>query len=278
MTAQNPTINVPRGVVCLTTYGKIEADTAHAYAEMRVRAQALNLTQVSWPPPFHGSLVDKTRNEAVRTMLADPAQQWLWFLDGDMVWQPNLIDQILSTAFGEVPDADIVGGWCPLRSPPYMPTIDTGTGTWEPIPPGQGPIPVIRTGAACVLIKRHVYEKMQYPWYGIRNAPRPLDAMLEFDNYTRIKFDGRNPFRAMKEWGQLQQCAEQDAMSGKPDGGTVGEDSSFADRAHALGFTIVVQTNAVCCHIDRKTITPEDHVQAMKDLRNRQMLASGVLA
>lgn len=271
------TINVPAGMVILTTYGTIQADTAHAYAEMRVRAQQLGLTQISWPPPVHGALVDKARNEAVRMLLADPKQQWLWMLDGDMLWQPHLVDQILSTAYGECPDADMIGAWCPLRSHPFMPTIDTGTGTWEPVAPGQGPINVIRTGAACVLVKRHVYEKMRGPWYGIRNAMRPLDALLEFDNYARIKFDGRNPFKKLKEWGQLQGCAEQDAQSGQPDGGVVGEDSGFSDRAKALGFRIIVQTNAVCCHIDRHVITPEDHVKAMQELRDRQALASGVL-
>ena len=58
---------------------------------------------------------------------------------------------------------------------------------------------------------------------------------------------------------------------------TVGEDSNLADRARAAGFRIVVQTNAVVNHIDKKIITPQDHLDAFKKIREGEGLALGVL-
>jgi hypothetical protein len=43
-----------------------------------------------------------------------------------------------------------------------------------------------------------------------------------------------------------------------------------------MGFRIVVQTNAVCGHVDRKVIWPDDHVQAIKRARDRQKWYVGV--
>jgi len=188
---------------------------------------------------------------------------------------------MLETAFHTHQDADVVGAYCQLRGPPFLPTIDTGTGTWESHLPGKGAIPVIRTGSACILIKRKVYEAMEPPWYGIRPAPRPIDMLAEVDNYARIKFDGRNPFFEKDEWQALVKCAREDAVNKRRDNlvnyNNVGEDSNFADRAKALGFNIIVQTNAVVHHVDTKLITPQDHAEAMRRTRDDEDRAGGIL-
>jgi len=173
---------------------------------------------------------------------------------------------MLTTAFADGQEAAIIGGWCPLRGEPHLPTIDTGTGTWESIDANQGEVEVIRTGAACVIVKRAVYETMAYPWYGVRPASRPIDFLYEADGYARQKFDGTNPFMGEK-WSQLMKCATEDARVAPPVAnahGSVGEDSNFCDKAKALGFKIVVQTNAICNHVDKKIITPAVHGECMK--------------
>jgi hypothetical protein len=58
---------------------------------------------------------------------------------------------------------------------------------------------------------------------------------------------------------------------------SVGEDSNFCDRAKGMGFRIVVQTNLTINHVDRKVITPNDHLDAMKHLREQEAHAAGVL-
>lgn len=281
-------VTVPPGMLAITTYGQLQFETTAALLEARAFSERAGIKDVAWTF-IAGNLVDKTRNEAVRQMLqmqiAGAPLGWIVFIDGDMTFPPNLLDQLLTCAYGTVPHADIVGGWCPLRGEPYLPTIDLGSGQWEPVDAGNGPIEVIRTGAACVLIKRHVVEKMAYPWFGVRPAPRALDILAEFDNFCRVKMDGRNPFRALPEWSAIEKCAIDDAAAARariPQGkraeflSTVGEDSGFCDKAKALGFRIFVNTDLVLGHVDRKIITVEDHREAMAKARKNQRLVSGI--
>jgi hypothetical protein len=274
---------VPPGMLAITTYGSITANTANSLAQMLEHNVRRGLTNMD-TRFIIGNLVDKTRNEAAREMLANPAYQYIWYVDGDMEWHPTLAEVMLTTAYGDpsTKDFDIIGGYCNLRGKPYLPTIDTGTGTWEPHDAGIGPVEVIRTGGACLLIKRHVFERMEYPWFGTRPVPRPIDMLAEVDNYARIKFDGRNPFWGT-DWESLLRCAREDAVNqrartpNKQDWiGTVGEDSGVCDKAKALGFRILVQTNAVCGHVDRKVIWPEDHRLAIKEAHDRQKWYAGV--
>jgi hypothetical protein len=270
----------PLGHIALTTYGAVTAETLISYGDSRAFCTANGLGGIKWQVVF-GALVDKARNEAVSQMLKDPQAAWLLFFDADMTWPPQLVPQLLKTAYQDCVWADIVGGYCNLRGPPYLPTIDTGTGTWEPHGAMQGPKEVIRTGSACVLVKRHVYERMNAPWYGIRPAPRPLDNIAELDNYARIKGDGQNPLREHPFWNQLEQCAVEDAAANPIQDpnyfSTVGEDSNLCDRAKALGFRIVVDTNAVCQHIDRKSIGPADHAEAMRQRQSSEDAAVGLV-
>ena len=269
---------VPPGMVVITTYGSVRAETAQAYLAMQARAIKMGLNNIDFRFVI-GTLVDKARNDAVKEMLIkeNPKFEYLWFLDADMAFAPDLLDVMLKTAYDTSKEFDIIGGWCALRGKPYLPTIDTGTGTWEPHMAGQGPVEVIRTGGACVLIKRHVFERMEYPWFGVRAAPRAIDMMAEVDGYARQKFDGENPFWGEK-WEQLMGCAQADAKPLTPANiNAVGEDSNFTDKAKALGFRIIVQTNAVCGHIDKMIIWPQDHADEMKKVAASERKASGIL-
>jgi len=285
--ADAPQLNIPPGLLAVTTHGLVTAETTKALLDMRAHAQQIGLTNLQWQLVIN-TLVDKARNEAVRAMLATPGCAFLWFLDADMQWEPALLDIMLVTAFRDCPWADIVGGYCQLRAEPFLPTIDTGTGTWEPHDAGQGPLEVIRTGAACVLVKRHVFEAMEPPWYGVRNTPRALNIVQEFDGFCRQKFDGRNPFSQSPSWKQILDAARDTALSERlrqppqaPESiftSSVGEDSAFCDRAKSLDFRIVVQTNAIVRHLDRRLIGPELHMEQMKNYERMAAAAVGVLA
>ena len=279
-------VQIPPGLFVVTTYGHITMDTAQCMLDMRGfnSAQGLNNIHYQLVP---GSLVDKARNDSVRMLLGNTAWQYLIFMDGDMTFAPDVVQQLLVTAYAQTPWADAVGAYCQLRGKPYLPTIDTGTGTWEPTDARIGPIEVIRTGAACILVKRHVFEKMEYPWYGIRASGRPLDTLMELDNYARCKMDGTNPLRDTPAWATLERCAQQDASAQRlnpaaqtPGGmyNVVGEDSNFADKMRGLGFRIVVQTDAVCGHLERNVITPEQHNEVMRAAELTTKQAVGILA
>lgn len=269
---------LPPGHIIMTTWGMVTMETCSAWADSRVFSHDKGLKQVTWDIR-PGGLIDKTRNEAVAAMLANTANDWLMFVDADMSWRPEAPMQLLAAAYRDFPDADIVGAWCPLRGFPYLPTIDPGSGTWEPVEPSTGPVEVMRTGAAFVLIKRRVFERMAPPWYAVKFSREPLDVIQAFETYALTKFDGQNPLRDTKAWQQLEQCAAADAPQGKKPYPYqhIGEDSGFCDRARGLGFRIIVQTNIVVSHVDRMLITPEKHLDAMAEMRQSEARASGVL-
>lgn len=266
---------VEPGVIFVTSYGLVQVDTAQSLVNLMRHIERKGLTNIDMRFVIN-TLVDKARNDCVSQLLAVPEAKWMLFLDADMTFNPNVLDTLLETAFHTLKWADIVGGYCNLRGPPYLPTMDTGTGSWESWEPNIGPREVMRTGAACLLIKRHVFEKMPPPWFGVRPSRRPIEVLYDFDNYCNQKLDNRNPFREMRQWDALVRAAE--AEAGKPDLSTVGEDSGFCDRAKALGFRIVVQTNAVCGHVSQKVITGEDHIKAMKEVRQAEDAACGILS
>lgn len=228
------------GMLALTTYGDVKAETAQSLIEMRAFCERNGLRDVLWTW-ISGSLVDKARNEAARTFLGATIDkkrlEWLIFCDCDMVVPPNAVDLLLDCAYRLTPWADICGAYCQLRGSPYLPTTDFGSGLWEASDPYCGPMEVIRTGSAFILIKRHVFERMEFPYYGVRPAPRPIDVLAEVDNFARIKMDGENPLREHPAWARLEQCATQDAARQRaqiPDNAPlgafysmVGEDSGF---------------------------------------------------
>lgn len=269
-------IQLPPGLFCVTTYGPIRHETAQSVLEGRSFAESRGLNNVKYIME-PASLVERARNNAARIALRE-GHQYLFFCDGDTVFPPDAILNMLHTAYVACPDAGVVGGYVPLRGDIALPTIDTGTGTWESWFPGSGIVPVIRTGCAFLLIKRPVLEALEDPWFRVRVPSRPIDFMLEVDNFARIKFDGRNPFEG-DAWDRLLKCAKDDP-SVAPENFTpveVGEDSGFCDRARAAGFHIVVNTDIACGHVDSRVLTGADHRRAMDERDRTQRLYAGVI-
>lgn len=282
MTAPQPVqVQVPPGVVAMTTWGMIQGATAQAKEEMRSFSEKNGLTNVAWITVPH-SLVEKARNTAVRQMLAafEQKAEWLVFVDGDMVPPADSLVRLLATAYQTHTWADVVGGYCNLRGELALPTIDSGTGTWESHFPGRGVIEVMRTGAAFLLCKRHVFDRIPSPWFRMRVPARPLDFMAEVDNWARIKFDGKNPFRDLpgRPWEKLMQIAQADpsAQPGTFVPDEVGEDSGFCDRVRNAGMRIVVNTDIVIPHLDQTVCGPEKHKAKMRELETQWLQAVGV--
>ena len=272
-------VAVPPGHICGTTFGMVRHETMQSWTDSRAFSDKNGLANIRWYT-MPGTLVEKTRNDACRQALADPNCGWLMFADMDMVWAPDAIAAMVRTAYGTHPHADVLGGYCNLRGDMAIPTIDTGTGTWESWFPGSGPVEVMRTGAAFLLVKRHVLQGMKDPWFRMRVPARPADFMAEVDNFARIKFDGQNPFREMpsRAWERLQQCATEDPSSaGEFIPQEVGEDSGFCDRAKLAGYRIFVDTNIVTGHVDAKVTDWRQHREAMDRMALQQRQMVGIL-
>jgi hypothetical protein len=273
-------IQIPAGYVVMTTWGMVRQESAQCWADTRSFSEKQGLGNVTWQM-LPGALPEKTRNEAVRLLLRDPNAGWLLQIDADMTWPQDALIRLLQTAYAEIPHADVVGAYCPLRGELALPTIDTGTGTWESVFPGSGVLEVIRTGAAFHLVKRRVYEGLKDPWYRLRVPARPVDFMAEVDNFARMKFDGRNPFRELpnREWERLEQCAIEDPSAAELNftPAEVGEDSAFMDRARNAGFRIFVHTDVVCGHVETKITSWVDHKKAIENVEKNQRLVAGLL-
>ena len=275
-----PQFQVPAGLVVMTTHGLVTGESCQSLMDMRSFCDQHGLQNVVWRM-VPGALVDKARNDAVREMLRLGAG-YLLMVDADMTWAPDALYKLLQTAYGTHQFFDAVGAYCPLRGELALPTIDTGTGTWESHYPNSGVLEVIRTGGAFLLVKRHVFERLQDPWFRMRVPARPVDFMAEIDNFARIKFDGKNPFRDRPDqaWEKLEACALQDP-SANPAHFTpaeVGEDSGFCDRVKLAGMRIAVDTNVSCGHVERRITTWVDHKKAMQRAEEQRRLVSGLLA
>lgn len=259
----------PPGMVALTSPGMIRVETALGMVEScRYLEQKGVKTAFAH---FGGALVDKARNDACRSMLAN-GHGWVLFVDGDMTFPNDAIFRLIQTAYHDYPEADIVGGYCVLRGG-AVPTIDTGTGTWESHFPGSGILEVMRTGGAFLLVKRHVCERLPQPWFGVRHPMKWLTALQEIDNLARTMYDGSNPFQyiAGDPWGVLLDKASTDEqVSRETSGYEVGEDSGFCDLAKAHGLRIVVNTDIEIGHIDTQVLTGQTHFERMEK-RDREM-------
>lgn len=280
MATEKPTeIQVPGGCVAMTSYGSVQSETLSCWGAMReaTTRAGLNVEYIVVP----GSLVDRARNNAVMSFLQmQPARGWLLFVDGDASFDPNALNQILAFAYGEGKIADAVGGYCTLRGEPYLPTIDTGTGTWESVLPGQGPVEVMRTGSAFILLKRHCFEKVPGPWYGTRNPMRAIDALMEVDNFAHTRFDGKNPLADTVEWQTLLKCALDDPSTRAPMSPTafVGEDSNWCDLMRFHGLRIFVHTDIEVHHVDKVIRSAKDHRECMEKVETMTRTLVGAKA
>lgn len=281
MTAPEPgKFTAPAGIIALTTHGSVRAETYTCLSELRSQSEKAGLSAVQYLT-VPGSLVDKARNDAVRALLKSQCG-WLMFIDADMTFQPDALHAMLATAYASHPHADILSGYCNLRGELALPTMDTGTGTWESWFPGSGVVEVIRTGAAFLLVKRHVFEGLSEPWFRLRVPARPIDFMAEIDNFARMKFDGRNPLRGLPSevWEKLEQCAKDDPSIAAETfvRNEVGEDSGFCDRAKHAGFRIFVNTDIVTGHVDTEIRDWKSHKKAIAEIEKTNWHCVGVEA
>lgn len=282
-------IQVPSGLVAITTWGMVRGETLKTVSDMRSFTENAGLKNIQWEV-VPGALVDKARNDACRMALRNN-HGWLLFCDADMVPpvnalinpDPNGIPGILQVAYGMMPHADVLGALCPLRGELALGTVDSGTGTWEGgWYPGSGIPQVMRTGGAFILIKRHVLEGLKDPWFRMQVPMRAIDALAQLDNFMRIKFDGQNPFRNTPEkyWERAEECAIQDPSIVAENFIPIetGEDSNFCDRACLAGYKVFVDTDIPVGHVDTVVRTWLDHKKAMDEAQKWQRLASGLLA
>lgn len=269
-----PEYQVPPILLALCSPGSIRVETSIALAQALRHCDKAGLQiQVSH---FGGALVDKARNDAARSALSGGFGAVL-YIDGDMVFGPDAIMRLIESAYLHSPWADIIGAYCVLRGG-AVPTIDTGTGTWESHYPGSGTLEVIRTGGAFLLVKRHALERVPQPWFACRNPARWLDALTDVDNLARTLCNGTNPFAEIPAWATCLDKARSDPQARTATAGyEIGEDSGYCDLAKFAGLRIAVDTNIEIGHIDSTILNGATHKQKMDERAKETRLIYGVL-
>lgn len=203
---------------------------------------------------------------------------WILQIDADAApFHPDSMVKLLQTAFITHPVYDAVGAYCQLKGDVPIPTIDTGTGTWEEHYPNTGVLPVIRTGGHFLLVKVEALKVMGPPWFRSRHVLPPLDAFREVDNFTRCELNGKNPFNKLPEWTAMLASATEKAKTKEPGFDNVGEDSGFCDKLKSLGGQIAVDTRVVAGHLEKRYIVPDQLREALDAREKPPRMICGVL-
>jgi hypothetical protein len=178
-----------------------------------------------------GVNVSSARNSICQKFLDKSQAEWLWMLDTDMVFKPDVLERLLAEADPE--KAPVVGGLCfGVDNGRYFPTLYDLTGTeddiqfvrydeWAPNTMMQ----VFATGAACLLIHRTALERIRdFQPPHRQGKPGFSDA---FPWFQETDFNGR----------------------------VMGEDITFCLRAGTAGMPVHVNTAVTLGHVKQHALT-----------------------
>lgn len=265
-----------RGLIaCVVTTGAIKPQFSASFSSMRDWNSRNGLVNIEYRF-FDAKLVESGRDAVCRHAL-EQNYSWLIMVDADATgFPPESTMRMLENGFVVAPTAHVIGAYAQLKQPPYLPTIDTGTGTWEIQYPGQGLIPVIRTGGHFIFVKTDLLRHMGPPWFRTRIPYTPLKAMKELDNFARCQLDGRNPLQDHPEWETLFESAKKVSLNARVMEVNIGEDSAFCDSVRAVGGNIFVDTNLTTGHVADKVIEPKDLREAVRDIERQAFAIVGV--
>jgi hypothetical protein len=170
--------------------------------------------------------ISQDRNLLVREFLDDTAAGWLLMLDTDMTFDADVVERLLSAA--DPVTRPIVGGLCfgfrdgTTVQPVMTRLADRGDDRVEVVPVDDWPdgqlIQVHTTGAACLLVHRTVFEK--------------IDA---------------------EGFSQVFPFFQEGEMGGYP----VAEDAMFCLRAAAVGYPVHIDTSVQPGHLKQQLLTAD---------------------
>lgn len=259
-------------VATICTSGLVDDLYAASHEEMRSYNDRNGWHAVEYRK-IGAALVEAGRDEAVSHALGN-GYDWLLHIDADAApFRADAVSYLLHLAYNAIPDADAIGGYCILKGS-HLPTIDTGTGTWEEHYPGEGVLPVIRTGAHFLFTKTSLYRRFGPPWFRTRLVKRPIDAFAEVDNFMRCHHDGKNVFTGA-EWDRAIAAAKTGSTGGQS---VVGEDSGLCDAAVFSGARLFVDTDLVIGHVSKHILGPDDLRKRIERDDTVRRLACGVMS
>jgi len=262
-------------VATVSITGDVKPQFSHSLSNLRDFNSRNDLTNIEYRY-FEAKLVEAGRDAVAKHALKEGYDFFL-MIDADAGPFPDTaLVKLLWNTFVTHPFFDVMGVYAQLKQAPYLPVIDTGTGTWEPWMPGAGILEVIRTGGHFLLVKTPILRRFGPPWFRTRIPYSPAKAFRELDNFARCKLDGKNPLQSHPEWETLLAQAKAESTPESSESVHIGEDSGFCDAVKAAGGRIGVDTDIIAGHIGTKVIKPEDLWDEIVKDTKKQYRAVGV--
>lgn len=129
-----------------------------------------------------GANIAENRNNITRDAI-DMGAEWIWYIDDDQVFRSDTLLTLLNH------NVDVVSGLYVHRSPPFMPVMFD----WEDpnghvhhkllVKEESGLVPVVATGAGCLLVKTKVIKAMEPPYWTLGQLQK--DAWCDDVDFCR---------------------------------------------------------------------------------------------
>jgi hypothetical protein len=165
--------------ICMPCYGgMLTESTFMSFIKWSNAARQLGLDW-TMETMVNESLISRARNTLVAKFLHNKESTHLFFVDADIGWEPWHLLVMLNR------DVDVIGGLYPMKSLPVKWCVNGFDGAEEG---PDGLQEVSKTGTGFMLIKRHVFEKLNaHP--ATKPFANDIGLPAELNPYMKTYFD-----------------------------------------------------------------------------------------
>ena len=165
--------------ICMPCYGgMLTESTFMSFIKWSNTARQLGI-EWTMETMTNESLITRARNTLTAKFLTNPDSTHLMFIDADIGWEPWHLLVLLNR------DVDVIGGLYPMKSMPIKWCVNGFEGAEEG---PDGLQEVTKTGTGFLLIKKHVFEKMNsHP--NVKPFKNDIGLPAELDPFMKTYFD-----------------------------------------------------------------------------------------
>jgi len=165
--------------ICMPCYGgMLTESTFMSFIKWSNTARQLGI-EWTMETMTNESLITRARNTLTAKFLTNPDSTHLMFIDADIGWEPWHLLVLLDR------DVDVIGGLYPMKSLPIKWCVNGFEGAEEG---PNGLQEVTKTGTGFLLIKKHVFEKLNsHP--NVKSFKNDIGLSADLDPFMKTYFD-----------------------------------------------------------------------------------------